>query len=166
VQFKAPNSANNPNNLPSLNPTERITFNLTGSQVTALTLRIGITLAFAGGRPIISVNGGSYSSAPTASSQPDSRGITRGTWRGNNYLHTYSISASQLHTGTNTIDIGIASGSYDLYSSYLQPSVTYDAIDLVKTSDLTNAPHVASITVTPANPTMITNAQQLFPATA
>src|SRR5205814_7720508 len=121
---------------------------------------------FAGGRPIISVNGGSYTAAPAISTQPDSRGITRGTWRGNNWLYSYNISTSQLRSGSNTIDIGIASGSYDLYSSYLQPSVTYDAIDLVKTSDLTNAPHVASITVSPVNATVVTNGQQLFTATA
>jgi rhamnogalacturonan endolyase len=169
VQFKAPptDPTKNPNNLQPLNPTERVTFNLTSSQAaTAMTLRIGITLAFAGGRPIISVNGGSYTAAPAISTQPDSRGITRGTWRGNNWLYTYNISTSQLRTGANTIDVGIASGSYDLYSSYLQPSITYDAIDLVPTSSLTNAPRVSSMLVTPTNPNVPQGGQQTFLATA
>lgn len=167
VQFKAPNAANNPNNLLPLNPTNRITFNLTSAQAaTAMTLRIGITLAFANGRPIISVNGGSYSTAPAPSSQPDSRGITRGTWRGNNFTHAHNIATSALRAGTNTIDIGIASGSYDIYSSYLQPSVTFDAIDLVPTASLTNAPRLASIALSPANSSINPGGTMTFVATA
>lgn len=55
---------------------------LTSSQIGARTLKIATTLAFAGGRPQIVVNSWT-SSAPAAPSQPDSRGVTRGTYRGN-----------------------------------------------------------------------------------
>jgi rhamnogalacturonan endolyase len=152
-----------------VNNTPRIVFNLTAAQAaTPLTLRIGITLAFAGGRPFITVNSGqSYawtSSIPSPSNQPNSRGITRGTWRGNNTLFTYNIPTSALRAGTNTIDIVVASGSSG--TAFLSPNITYDAIDLVTTSSLTNAPMVTTISVSPPNPNLPTGTQQAFTATA
>ncbi|KAJ7273095.1 polysaccharide lyase family 4 protein [Mycena rebaudengoi] len=98
---------------------------LTSSQIGARTLAIATTLAFAGGRPVVSV--GSWTSAtPAAPSQPDSRGVTRGTWRGNNILYTYAIPSGTLVAGTNTITISVASGSSgDLY---LSPNVVLDAL--------------------------------------
>jgi rhamnogalacturonan endolyase len=153
---------------PTIDSTNTIAFNLTAAQAsTAMTLRIGITRAGSNGRPIISINGGSFSNAPTASIQPITRGVTVGDWRGNNALFTYSISTSSLHAGSNTIAIGIASGSTDTSeSSFLQPWVIYDAIDLVTTSSLTNAPHVASIAVTPSSTTLNPLQQQTFIASA
>ncbi|KAJ7105834.1 rhamnogalacturonase B [Mycena epipterygia] len=83
---------------------------LTSSQIGARTLAIATTLAFAGGRPVVSI--GSFTSAvPPAPNQPDSRGVTRGTWRGNNILYNYPIPAGVLVAGTNTITISVASGS-------------------------------------------------------
>ncbi|KAJ7092339.1 polysaccharide lyase family 4 protein [Mycena belliarum] len=83
---------------------------LTSSQIGARTLVIATTLAFAGGRPVVSI--GSWTSAiPAIPTQPDSRGVTRGTWRGNNILYTYSIPSGTLIAGTNTITISVASGS-------------------------------------------------------
>ncbi|WP_258079457.1 polysaccharide lyase family protein, partial [Xanthomonas arboricola] len=41
--------------------------------------------------------------APT---QPRTRGITRGTWRGNNTLYEVDIPASALQSGSNRIEIG------------------------------------------------------------
>jgi len=58
--------------------------------VGARTLEIATTLAFAGGRPQATVNEWA-GDAPAAPNQPDSRGITRGTWRGN-------VSCSHLST--------------------------------------------------------------------
>jgi hypothetical protein len=88
-----------------------------------------------------------------------------GNWRGNNWLYTYSISTSALHAGTNTIDIQVASGSSST-SAFLQPWFIYDAIDLVTTSSLTNAPKVTTISVSPLNPMLPTSTQQVFTATA
>jgi hypothetical protein len=150
----------------SLNSIMRISFTISAAQAnTPLSLRIDLTRAAAGGRPIISVDGGNYSNAPSPSSQPGTRGITLGSWRGNNWMYTYNVSSGGLSAGTHTIDIQIASGSSST-SPYLQPSVTYDSIELVKTSALTSAPVVSSITLTPANPSIGTNAQQAFVATA
>ncbi|KAL0570853.1 hypothetical protein V5O48_011108 [Marasmius crinis-equi] len=87
-----------------------IKFELESSQTGARTLDIATTLAFAGGRPVVEVNDWT-SKTPAAPSQPDSRGITRGTWRGNNILYTYSIPSGTLVEGSNTISISVVSGS-------------------------------------------------------
>ncbi|KAJ7319231.1 polysaccharide lyase family 4 protein [Mycena albidolilacea] len=98
---------------------------LTSSQIGARTLAIATTLAFAGGRPVVSV--GSFTSAvPAVPNQPDSRGVTRGTWRGNNILYTYNIPSGVLVTGTNTITISVASGSSG--ATFLSPNIIFDAL--------------------------------------
>ncbi|KAK7048239.1 putative rhamnogalacturonate lyase A [Favolaschia claudopus] len=73
AQFKAVN-----------NPTT-IKWTASSSQIGARTLRIRTTEAFAGGRPQITVNSFT-SSAPAAPPAVDSRGVTRGTWRGLNQV--------------------------------------------------------------------------------
>ncbi|KAG7091923.1 hypothetical protein E1B28_008317 [Marasmius oreades] len=104
-----------------------IKFTLTSSQLGARTLQIGTTLAFAGGRPVVVVN--SWTSAiPAIPSQPDSRGVTRGTWRGNNIMYTYNIPAGTLIAGTNTISITVASGSSG--AQFLSPNIVFDALRL------------------------------------
>ncbi|HUO10000.1 MAG TPA: rhamnogalacturonan lyase B N-terminal domain-containing protein [Phycisphaerae bacterium] len=118
----------------AVNNNSRIVFTLTAAQAaSSLTLRIGDTFAFAGGRPYIVVNAGtgtSWTSAtPPAPPNLNSRGITRGTWRGYNLLYTYSIPAGKLVAGANTIDIYVASGSSG--TGFLSPNIVYDAIDLV-----------------------------------
>ena len=67
-----------------------IQFTLTASQTGARTLKIGTTLAFASGRPQVTVNSWT-SAAPAAPTQPDSRGVTRGTWRGNVSRHVWAL---------------------------------------------------------------------------
>jgi rhamnogalacturonan endolyase len=111
----------------AVNDPTTIRFNLTAGQVTAHTLRIGITAAIAGGRPSVRVN--SFSAAnPGPSSQPSSRSLTIGTYRGNNALFTYSIPASAFVTGTNTLVIHVISGSSG--TGFLSPGYSYDAIEL------------------------------------
>ncbi len=140
-----------------VNNGQRITFSLTAAQATAAqTLRIGITLGFEGGRNRITVNAGTASewtsSIPAASVDLNSRGITRGTYRGPNQLYTYNIPASALVAGANTIDLPVVSGSSG--TGFLSPNVVYDAIDLVPTASLTSAPYVQTITLTPASSTI------------
>ncbi|HVT80034.1 MAG TPA: polysaccharide lyase family protein, partial [Phycisphaerae bacterium] len=151
-----------------VNNSQRITFNLTAAQVQNLTLRIGITLGFEGGRNKVTVNAGqSYqwvSTNPSASTDLNSRGITRGTWRGNNQLYQYSIPASALRAGTNTIDLPVISGSFVAGATWLSPNVVYDAIDLVYTSAAT--PSLSSVTLAPANPILTVGTSTLFSATA
>ena len=108
------------------NPTT-IKFDLTAEQIVAHTLRIGLTVAFAGARPQVSVNAWT-SSVPTASSQPNSRSLTLGTYRGNNVTYTYNIPASAFVVGTNTMYLSVVSGSSG--TTFLSPGYGYDAIEL------------------------------------
>ena len=123
-----------------VNNDQRITFKLTAAQAkTPLTLRIGITIAYAEGRPQIDVNGGAWKSPlPEPSDQPkQSRCITRGTFRGNNDIFAFDIPQNALHAGTNTIDIHVdGKKSFD---GFLSTDIVYDAIDLVTTADAKKA---------------------------
>jgi rhamnogalacturonan endolyase len=124
-----------------VNNDNQIIFNLTPDQASvANTLRIGITDAYAGGRPQITVNAGQpyqwTSVLPAFSNQPNSRSITRGTYRGNNHTFTYNIPVSALVAGINTIDISVNSGSGG--SGFLSAAIVYDAIDFLPTASLTD----------------------------
>ncbi|HEY7087047.1 MAG TPA: rhamnogalacturonan lyase B N-terminal domain-containing protein [Tepidisphaeraceae bacterium] len=149
---------------PFMDLVNRITFNLTAAQAaTAMTFRIGIT-RLDHGRPSISVNGAGQS-VPGLTSQPDTRGLTLGNWRGNNSTFTWNIATSAMHAGTNTIDITCASGSGS-GGNWLSPWHIYDALDLVTTASITNAPVVTSITLNPPNPNVGAGAAQQFTAAA
>ena len=86
-----------------------INFNL-ASAPGAATLRIATTLSFAGGRPQATINGWT-ASAPAAPTKIDSRGVTRGAYRGYGEVYTVSIPAGKLVAGSNTITISVISGS-------------------------------------------------------
>ncbi len=106
----------------------KIQFKLAANQVTALTLKIGITCAYNNGRPQVSI--GSFTSAdPGASTQPNSRSFTIGTYRGNNTTFTFTIPASALVAGVNTLTITPISGSSDL-SPWLSAGWVYDSVEL------------------------------------
>lgn len=109
------------------NPTT-IEFTLTSAEIAARTVRIGITAAYANGRPQITVNSWT-SSVPAVSTQPSSRSLTIGTYRGNNALFTYDVPASAFVTGTNTMTISVASGSAGL-GGYLTPGISYDCVEM------------------------------------
>jgi rhamnogalacturonan endolyase len=92
----------------------------------ARTLRIFTTLAFASGRPSVTVN--SYTaSVPSAPTKIDSRGFTRGAYRGYGEVYTFTIPASALVTGVNNIYISCASGSTG--SDFLNPNFIYDSVE-------------------------------------
>lgn len=105
-----------------------ITFNLTPAQTQGVTLRIGTTCSYNGGRPQVQLNSW-WSSIPAAPSWSHSRNITVGTYREFNQTYTYSIPASALVAGQNTLRIHPASGSSDL-GLWLSASWAYDAIEL------------------------------------
>ncbi|WP_371657537.1 rhamnogalacturonan lyase B N-terminal domain-containing protein [Streptomyces sp. NBC_00280] len=108
-----------------------ISFTLTAAQAAAdRTLRIGITTAKANGRPQITVNNTWTSAVPAAATEPSTRTLTVGSYRGNNHTYEYVIPAAQLLTGTNTLRIDAASGSAG-GGGYLSPSYGFDALDLL-----------------------------------
>ncbi|KAJ3056934.1 hypothetical protein HK097_002312 [Rhizophlyctis rosea] len=103
-----------------------INFNLNTVPSNAI-LRIGTTLSFGGGRPSVTIN--SYSpAAPGAPTNLDSRGVTRGGYRGLGEEYTFSIPAGTLKVGANTITIGVASGSSG--TTFLSPNFIVDAVQL------------------------------------
>jgi rhamnogalacturonan endolyase len=106
-----------------------IQFTLSSLPTNNLTLRAGITCAYAGGRPKPTVNSYTPSSNPSPSSQPSSRSLTVGTYRGNNWLYTFSIPASAFVLGQNTLIMNIISGSGSI-GSFLNPGCGFDAIEL------------------------------------
>ncbi len=111
----------------SVNSGTKISFTLTSAQLAARTVRIGITAAYANARPQITVNSWT-SGVPSPSTQPDSRSLTIGTYRGNNTTFTYSMPASALVAGTNTLTINAASGSGS--SAFLSAGFAVDFVDM------------------------------------
>ncbi|MER5801072.1 rhamnogalacturonan lyase B N-terminal domain-containing protein [Streptomyces mirabilis] len=108
-------------------------FKLTAAQAAAgHTLRIGVTTAYANGRPQIVVNDAWTSAVPSPPTQPSTRSLTVGSYRGNNYTFTYSVPASAWLTDTgayNTLKIYVASGSGS--TSFLSAGTSIDAVDLL-----------------------------------
>ncbi|KAK6354617.1 hypothetical protein TWF696_003758 [Orbilia brochopaga] len=104
-----------------------VKFTLSSSQLVQMTLRIGTTLSFAGGRPSVQINSWS-GSVPAAPVKIDSRGVTRGAYRGYGEQYTWSVPASAFVAGTNTLTIGVASGSDG--ADYLSPNFIFDAVEL------------------------------------
>ncbi|MFF3143957.1 rhamnogalacturonan lyase B N-terminal domain-containing protein [Streptomyces sp. NPDC057927] len=108
-------------------------FKLTAAQAAAAhTLRIGVTTAYANGRPQIVVNDAWTSAVPSPPTQPSTRSLTVGSYRGNNYTFTYSVPASAWLTDTsayNTLKIYVASGSGA--TSFLSAGTSVDAVDLL-----------------------------------
>ncbi len=112
------------------NNTTTVLFNLSAGQIANLTLRVGITCAYAGGRPKPSINAWSPSN-PSPSSQPSSRSLTIGTYRGNNWLYTWTVPASAFVVGQNTLQLTVISGSGTTNDPpFLSPGCAYDAVEL------------------------------------
>jgi len=106
-----------------------LTIKFTGTHTAAATLRVGTTLSFAGCRPAVVVNG--YAPAtPAAPTKIDSRGLTRGAYRGFGEVYDYVIPAGKLISGSNSITVSCVSGSSG--DGFLAPNVILDAIELFK----------------------------------
>ncbi|MEU3086805.1 rhamnogalacturonan lyase B N-terminal domain-containing protein [Streptomyces massasporeus] len=108
-------------------------FKLTAAQAAAAhTLRIGVTTAYANGRPQVTVNDAWTSAIPAPPTQPDTRSLTNGSYRGNNHTFTYSVPASAWKTDPsqyNVLRIDVVSGSGA--SRFLSAGTAVDAIDLL-----------------------------------
>ena len=110
-----------------VNGSQSVSFSLTSGQVAARTVRVGITCAYSGARPKLTVNSWT-SSNPAASTQPSTRTLTVGTYRGNNITYTFSVPASAFVTGTNTMTIVPISGSGS--TAYLSAGYSLDCVDI------------------------------------
>ncbi|MDQ1092026.1 rhamnogalacturonan endolyase [Xanthomonas sacchari] len=112
-----------------VNTPTRIAFVLGPDQVHAYRLRLFVTLTQAGSRPQLRVNDRWSGPVPPRPEQPDSRGITRGTYRGNNTVYLVDIPASAVQAGRNTLDIEVASGTPD--NGFLGPGLVFDSVQLL-----------------------------------
>lgn len=104
----------------SVNNGQTINFNLASVPSGTATLRIATTLSFAGARPQATVNGW-VGPAPAAPANLNSRGVTRGAYRGFGEVYDVTIPSGNLRTGSNTIQIAVISGSSG--DTYLSPNV-------------------------------------------
>lgn len=95
-----------------------ISFTLSSSDASGeATLRVGTTLSFAGGRPSVTVN--DHSDSAAAPTKIDSRGVTRGAYRGYGEIYDFTLPDGTLSTD-NTITISVISGSSG--TDYLEPN--------------------------------------------
>ena len=116
----------------SVNDNRVIKFNLTAAQIANYTLRVGLTTAFSNARPKPTVNNAwTPATNPAASTQPTTRNLTVGSYRGNNVTYTFDIPASALVVGTNTVSLAAISGNTG--TTYLSPGYSYDAVDMIPT---------------------------------
>jgi rhamnogalacturonan endolyase len=107
-------------------------FRLTDAQIAkGAKIRIGVTEGQAGGRPTISVN--SWSAALQADKgQGDTRSLTVGTYRGNNYVYEFNVPASAWVKSAReyqVLKISIVSGK--TATGYLSPGISVDALEMV-----------------------------------
>lgn len=119
-----------------IQPTQVVKFELTEAQRVASTIRVGITIAYEGARPKIAVNNWN-STNPASSSQPDSRSLTTGSYRGNNTTFTFAVPASAFVAGTNTLYITPISGSGA--SGFLSAGYSYDCVEMYQGTEKTAA---------------------------
>ena len=113
----------------SVNSPQVLTFPLSAVPAQGVRLRVATTGGFAGGRPAVSIGG--FTSPASASPAPvnlNSRGVTRGTWRGVNVTYRFTIPASALKAGTNTLSLSVHSRSSG--DTFLSPNFIYDALSL------------------------------------
>jgi rhamnogalacturonan endolyase len=105
-----------------------IIFTLSKEQAAAgALLRVGTTLAFKGGRPKPTI--GSWTGpAPKEPRNLNSRGITRGGYRGLGETYEFNVPASALVAGRNTLTLGVY-GNGD--EAFLSANYVLDAIELV-----------------------------------
>ncbi|KAK4213772.1 rhamnogalacturonase B [Rhypophila decipiens] len=105
-----------------------INFKVSKEQATSdnLVLRVGTTLSFKGGRPSVKI-GSWQGKDPGAPKLIDSRGVTRGAYRGYGEVYTWKLPTGTVKEGDNTLTVGVL-GSGD--ASFLSANYIVDAIEL------------------------------------
>ncbi|KAF8247279.1 putative rhamnogalacturonase [Wilcoxina mikolae CBS 423.85] len=114
----------------SVNDPTIIVVMLTAAQAAGQhTLKVYTTLSFNSGRPLVQVN--SYTApTPLTPKTINSRGFTRGAYRGQGDIYTFAIPSGTLSEGDNTIKIKVASGAVGGANQFLSALFIYDAIEL------------------------------------
>lgn len=107
-------------------------FKVSADQLTkGAKIRVGVTEGMAGGRPTVVVN--SWSAAlQSDKGQGDTRSLTVGTYRGNNYIYEFTVPQSAWIQNTGeyqVLKISVISGK--TATGYLSPGMSLDAIDMV-----------------------------------
>ncbi|KAF8539867.1 putative rhamnogalacturonase [Trichophaea hybrida] len=93
------------------------------------TLKVYTTLSFNSGRPLVQVN--TYTApTPPIPKTINSRGFTRGAYKGRGDIYTFAIPSGTLREGDNTIKIKVASGAVGGENQFLSALFIYDAIEL------------------------------------
>ncbi|KAK0612621.1 rhamnogalacturonase B [Bombardia bombarda] len=108
--------------------TVAVSFNADAKQAASdsVVLRVGTTLSFKGGRPSVKI--GTWTGKdPGAPKLIDSRGVTRGAYRGYGEVYTWQVPKGTLREGTNTLTLGV-SGSGD--AAFLSANYVVDAVEL------------------------------------
>jgi rhamnogalacturonan endolyase len=114
----------------AVNTPQTINFTLTAAQASgAATLRIRTTLAFAGGRPSVAVNSWKGPTQATPK-RIDSRGVTRGAYKGYGEAYEIVIPSGTLVEGSNSIAVGVSSGSTG--ATFLSPNFVLDCFELFR----------------------------------
>ncbi|OLN97809.1 Rhamnogalacturonate lyase A 1 [Colletotrichum chlorophyti] len=103
-----------------------VKFNLATDQLDGVTLRVGTTLSFKGGRPRATINGW-QAKDPGAPKLIDSRGVTRGAYRGFGEDYTWDLPATALKEGENELTLSVF-GSGD--AEFLSANYIVDAVEL------------------------------------
>ena len=107
-------------------------FKLTAAQAAAAhTLRVGVTTAYINARPQVTVNDW-VSAIPAPPTQPSTRDLTTGSYRGNNHTFVFNVPSSAWSsdaTQYNVLKINVVSGSTG--SGFLSPGTSFDCIDLL-----------------------------------
>ncbi|KAK1958799.1 rhamnogalacturonase B [Colletotrichum sublineola] len=106
--------------------TANVSFNLADNQLQGVTLRVGTTLSFKGGRPMVQINNWQ---APDLGPPTliDSRGVTRGAYRGFGNVYEWKVPPAELRNGTNVLTLGVFGGGDQ---GFLSANYIIDAVEL------------------------------------
>ncbi|KAF2686949.1 polysaccharide lyase family 4 protein [Lentithecium fluviatile CBS 122367] len=115
-----------------INNDHLVYFRLTTAQLAVdAKIRFGVTEGQQGGRPTVSVN--EWAAALQADKgQGDTRSLTVGTYRGNNYIYEFVVPQSawvQSASAYQVLKISVISGK--TATGYLSPGISVDAVDMI-----------------------------------
>ena len=115
-----------------INNDHLVYFKLTAAQLAAgAKIRFGVTEGQQGGRPTVSVNAWA-APLPADKGQGNTRSLTVGTYRGNNYVYEFDVPQSAWVQSTSSwqvLKLTVISGKTS--TGWLSPGISIDAIDMI-----------------------------------